>query len=121
VGDLVANHCHCFFRDGHTFEWLKILDRLETEFDQSTRIYVGHGETPSGPEMIEWQRGYILAFHDAVAALEDKSIPVSRAAQEEVIAAMKSYLPNEATLFLLDYELDITIPALWKALARQPQ
>lgn len=113
VGDLVANNCHCFFRDGHVKEWQKILDRLEKDFDESTQLYLGHGESPSGMDFIEWQRGYNNAFLDAVDKLEDRSIPVSRESQEKVIAAMKDYLPTEATLFLLDYELDISISELW--------
>ncbi len=114
LGDAIANRCHCFMRDEHAFEWLKILDRLDHEFDAATQIYVGHGSTPTSPETIAWQRGYIRVFLDAVNHLEDRSLPVTRATQEKVIAAMQKYLPGEATLFLLDYELDVTIPEIWK-------
>ncbi len=114
VGDAIANRRHCFFRDGHTAEWLNILDRLEKEFDQSTQIYIGHGTTPSTLEAIEWQRGYISAFLDTVASLEDRSVPVSREIQEKVITAVQNYLPGEATLFLLDYEMDVTLAALFQ-------
>jgi glyoxylase-like metal-dependent hydrolase (beta-lactamase superfamily II) len=116
AGDLIANQCHCFFRDGHIKEWNQSLDWLEKEFDESTQFYYGHGETPGGMEIVRWQRGYNNAFLDAVASLEDKSVPVSRESQEKVIAAMQEYLPGEATLFLLDYELDVTIEELWKKL-----
>lgn len=117
VGDAVANRCHCFFRDGHTDAWLGILDRLDKEFDDSTQIYIGHGQTPSTKEAIAWQRGYINAFRDAVAGLsEAEALAAERPAQEKVIAAMQEYLPGEATLFLLDYELDVSIPALYKRL-----
>jgi glyoxylase-like metal-dependent hydrolase (beta-lactamase superfamily II) len=108
VGDAVANRTHCFFRDGHTSEWLRILDRLEKEFASGdTLLYIGHGATPSTLEAIQWQRGYIQTYVAAMHALEDKSVPVSRAQQEKIIAAMKRYLPNDATLFLLDYEMDV--------------
>jgi len=117
LGDAIANHCHCFMRDEHAFEWLKILDRLEREFDPSTQIYVGHGPSPTSRETIAWQRGYIKAFLDAVNRLEDRSLPVSRATQEKVIAAVQKYLPGETTLFLLDYELEVTIPEVWKRFA----
>ena len=33
------------------------------------------------------------------------------------IASVQQYLPGEATLFLLDYELDVTIAEIWKDLA----
>lgn len=107
VGDAVANRTHCFFRDGHTSDWLRILDRLEREFDDNTLLYVGHGATPSTTEAIRWQRGYIQTYIAAMHALEDKSVPVTREQQEKIIAAMKRYLPSDATLFLLDYEMDV--------------
>lgn len=114
VGDVVANRCHCFFRDGHAIEWLALLDRLEREFGAHTRIYPGHGEAPADRSLIAWQRGYIRAFLDAVAAVPDRSLPVSRATQEAVIAAMQRYLPGNALLFLLDYELDETLPLFYR-------
>ena len=117
VGDSIANNCHCFFRDGHTVAWLGILDRLSKEFDNSTRVYVGHGQTPSGLTTIEWQRGYINTFRNLVAGLsEQEALAATRETQEAIIGAMQNYLPGEASLFLLDYELDVSIPALWKEL-----
>lgn len=108
VGDVVANRTHCFFRDGHTSEWLRLLDRLEKEFAfDNTLLYIGHGATPSTTEAIQWQRGYIQTFVAAMQALEDKSVPVTRENQERIIAAMKRYLPSDSTLFLLDYEMDV--------------
>jgi hypothetical protein len=88
---------------------MKILDRLKKDFDKNTQLHIGHGESPCGMEMVEWQRGYNNAFLKAVAGLKDKSIPVSQASQDEVLAAVRRYLPGEATLFLLTYELDVTI------------
>jgi len=117
VGDTVANRCHCFFRDGHSAQWLKALDRLESEFDAYTHLYLGHASTPPDVTAIAWQRGYVTAFRNAVAGLtESEAMEISRETQEKVIAAMQVYLPGETTLFLLDYELDVSIPALWKEL-----
>lgn len=110
VGDICALNCHCFFRDGHAYEWLRILDDLSRQFDDRTRLYLGHGTSPSGTEVLDWQRGYIRAFLHAVAQLKGHPDPIGRPAQEKVIAAMKEYLPSDATLFLLDYELEKTIP-----------
>lgn len=114
VGDTVANRCHCFFRDGHTSDWLKILDRLEKEFDDNTMLYIGHGATPSTREAIEWQRGYLKAYHAFIDALEDRSVPVSRTTQEKLIGAMRKYLPGDTTMFLLDYEMDVFMPEIYK-------
>ncbi len=110
VGDLIALNCHNFYHDGHVFEWQKILKGLKHEFsDQSVRLYIGHGESPTGMEGIDWQLGYNNAFINAVSALDDRSVPVSQSSQDKVLAAMKTYLPSDATLFLLQYGLGDSI------------
>ena len=117
VGDTVADHCHCFVRDGHTTEWLAVLDRLEKRFASNTRLYIGHGPAPASVGAIGWQREYLQTFREAVLALPEKeALAATRPTQEKVIRAVKRFLPGEATLFLLDYELEVSIPATWKAL-----
>ncbi|MBN2561421.1 MAG: MBL fold metallo-hydrolase [Phycisphaerae bacterium] len=116
IGDSIASYAHCFVRDLHVDEWLKLLDRLEKEFSSGppTSIYIGHGGTPTVVQTIEWQRGYLKAFVEAAKAAQDKIDPPSRATQEAIIAKMQAYLPGEATLFLFDYELDVSLPIYWK-------
>lgn len=117
IGDTAALNCHCFFTDGKTLEWQKALDRMVETYDPyKTLFYHGHGDSPSGTEILDWQLGYNKAYLRAVAELEDKSVPVSRENQEKVIAEMKKYLPSDATLFLLDYEMGETIAEHFKLL-----
>lgn len=110
LGDLVAQNCHSFFRDGHAHEWLRILDRLRTDLPPDAQLYLGHGDSPAGLDVIDWQRGYIETFLQAVHDVRTHPDPACREAQELVIAKMKEYLPTDTTLFLLDYELDTSIP-----------
>ena len=120
TGDSVAYQCHCFFRDGHALEWLKLLDRLERDLDFSkTKMWFGHGEVPGGKNVIDWQRGYINSFVDSVKRIGDRTLPVPRSIQEQVLADMQTYLPGEATLFLLDYEMDITLQNYYKQFAER--
>lgn len=109
VGDAIAYQAHSFFRDGHAAEWLAILDRLENELGPDDKVYIGHGPTPAPREAIGWLRGYIQTFLAAVNDIEDKTPPISRDRQEQVIAAMKEYFPEDTTLFLLDYEMGETM------------
>jgi glyoxylase-like metal-dependent hydrolase (beta-lactamase superfamily II) len=112
LGDTVAPHCHCFFRDGCVPEWNAALDRLDREFDANVRFYPGHGEAPVGKEAIAWQRGYNHAFLQAVAALPNPQGPVTEQDQAQVLAAMQRYLPGDTLLFLLGYELNESIRLL---------
>ena len=114
VGDLVARDNHCFFREGYLKEWNLVLDRLDKEYDDKVKFYFGHGVAPWGKEAIAWQRSYNNAFAAAVALVEDKSEPVSREVQEQVIAHVKKFLPSDMAIFLLDNELQNCIPAYWK-------
>jgi glyoxylase-like metal-dependent hydrolase (beta-lactamase superfamily II) len=112
VGDAVAKASHCFFRDGHTKEWLAIVDRLERDLPDDVQLYFGHGATPAGKDVIDWMRGYIRAFLREVQNLGKLPSPTSAEAKQQLIAGMKNYLPTDTTLFLLDYELEVTIALL---------
>jgi hypothetical protein len=63
---------------------------------------------------IAWQRGHVQTFLDTIDAIPYKGDSIDRPTQERVIAAMQAYLPGDATLFLLDHELDLSIPANWR-------
>ena len=111
VGDMFHNHMHCFFRDGHTSEWLKILERLNREFDHKAVLYTAHGD-PAGTEMTFWHKGYIEAFVNALKSALGQRDSLSEPEKEALVAKMQNYLPNDKTLFLLTYELDETIKLL---------
>lgn len=117
LGDIVSFGCHTFFRDGHTADWLRTLDRLERELPADARIYLGHGPVPAPVGVFDWQRQYIALWRQSVAALSAvEALEASRETQERLIATMKEYLDSDATLFLLDYELEHSIPETWKQL-----
>jgi glyoxylase-like metal-dependent hydrolase (beta-lactamase superfamily II) len=114
VGDLVANLTHSFFRDGHTTEWLQILDNFEKEFDESTKFYFGHGEPATGTRLIKWQKGYINKFLKTVKNLKDRKIPASEETKQIIWDAMKDYLPLDDLFFLTTYDIDDTLEDLFK-------
>lgn len=116
VGDIVSNHTHNFFKDGHTFEWLEMLTRLEKDYDHHSRFYYGHGEASVGIDQIVWTKGYIRTFIDAVRKLKGTPFPISESIQLELIDEMKSYLTNDALLFLLTYDLKDSVEELMKKL-----
>ncbi len=112
VGDAVAKAAHSFFRDGHEREWLAIQDRLEKEFPDNVRMYFGHGASPSGKDAIDWMRGYIRAWLREVEKVKDHKDPLSDDAKKQIITGMKDYLPTDTTLFLLDYEMNVSVARL---------
>ena len=113
---MISNHTHNFFRDGHTAEWLKILDYIENTYDNRAQFYYGHGVASVGTELAVWTKGYIKTFISAVKKLNNPKFPLSESDQNFLIGEMKSYLPNDTLLFLMTYELNETVEDLIKQL-----
>lgn len=111
LGDMIHNHMHCFFRDGHTLEWLKNLDKLLEDYDHTAVLHTSHGE-PCGTEMVYWHRAYIQAFLGILKSMLKGRSALSEEEQKTLVSKMQSFLPNDKMLFLLTYELPETIKLL---------
>jgi len=111
LGDIIHNHMHCFFRDGHALEWLVILDRLLGEFDHTAVLYTGHGD-PCGTEIVHWHKAYIQAFLGSLKSMLGGRDSLTEEEKQKLVGRMQSFLPNDKTLFLLTYEFDETIKLL---------
>lgn len=113
LGDMIHNHMHCFFRDGHALEWLKNLDRLLEEYDHTAILYTAHGE-PCGIEIVYWHRAYLQAFIGILKSMLKGKDTLNDAEKNALVGKMQSFLPNDKTLFLLTYEMDKAIALLRK-------
>jgi glyoxylase-like metal-dependent hydrolase (beta-lactamase superfamily II) len=115
VGDVAYGGVHAYFGDGHVQQWIEVLDRLTRTCGPQSRFYLGHGDSPVGPDGLRRQRAYLERFLEVVAALPPES-PVSQATQDRVAAAMREELPTDDFLFLLTYQLDQGIARTWESL-----
>lgn len=113
LGDIIHNHMHCFFRDGHAIEWLKNLDRLLDQYDHTASLYTCHGD-PCGIEIVYWHRAYIQAFIGILKSMLKGKSSLNEDEKNALVGKMQSFLPNDKTLFLLTYEMDKTIALLRK-------
>jgi glyoxylase-like metal-dependent hydrolase (beta-lactamase superfamily II) len=111
LGDIIYNHSHCYFRDGHALNWLQALDRLLDKFHYTALLYPGHGDV-CGTEMVYWQRAYIEAFLDTLHAMLAGRDALDEVEKERLFSRMKSFLPSDENLDLLTYEPDETIHLL---------
>ena|SRR2546423_733724 len=102
VGDQVYNHMHSYLADGFPNEWLASISRLERELDPDATLYVGHG-APVSLDCFEWQRAYIEAF---MSAMKDAAWNQPARAREQVIEAVKQFLPTDQLQFLLEMSVD---------------
>jgi glyoxylase-like metal-dependent hydrolase (beta-lactamase superfamily II) len=102
LGDQIYDHTHCYLADGFSSEWLANIEKLRARFPEDAVFYVGHGG-PVGPEMWDWQRGYIELFLDAVSTA-DWSEPEE--AKKTVVSRMKEYEPSDKLQFLMELSIE---------------
>lgn len=112
-GDVIYNQYHSYFRDGHTTNWLKILDRCIGKYNHRTVFHPGHGED-AGIEAFYWERGYIQTFVRLVQELLDGRPTLSQEQQQELMSRMKRYLPSDKLAWLTQWQFDDTVQAMRK-------
>ncbi|MCG8422361.1 MAG: MBL fold metallo-hydrolase [Proteobacteria bacterium] len=111
VGDLVFNGVHSFMNDGHTAQWLKSLDVLETELAGVEMVYTGHGMAAPPQQCLEAQRRYIKHYRKVVFELAGGASSLSDDAKTELKRAMTAFLDTDA--------LDVFITAGADAIAAE--
>jgi glyoxylase-like metal-dependent hydrolase (beta-lactamase superfamily II) len=102
LGDQIYDHTHCYLADGFYADWLANIERLRGRFPDDAVFHIGHGG-PVGPDMWDWQRGYIEAFLDAVSGA-DWSEP--EGAKAGVVGRMKMYEPSDELQFLMELSIE---------------
>jgi glyoxylase-like metal-dependent hydrolase (beta-lactamase superfamily II) len=102
LGDQIYDHKHCYLADGFHAEWLANIVKLRDRFPADAVFYIGHGG-PVGPQMWDWQRGYIETFVDAVGAADWSEPERAKAA---VAARMKEYEPSGELQFLMELSIE---------------
>jgi glyoxylase-like metal-dependent hydrolase (beta-lactamase superfamily II) len=101
-GDQGYNRMHCYLADGHWESWLTNLDTLAADLPVSATLLPGHGDQ-APRELLDWQRGYIERFVEAVRAGHWSDPEQARAA---VVEAMATYLPATELRFLMDLSIE---------------
>lgn len=101
-GDQGYNHMHCYLADGHWESWLANLDRLGADLSAAVTLLPGHGDR-AGRELLDWQRGYIERFVEAVQT-SDWGEP--ERAKQRVVEAMGSYLERDELRFLMELSIE---------------
>jgi glyoxylase-like metal-dependent hydrolase (beta-lactamase superfamily II) len=108
LGDQIYDHKHCYLADGFYVEWLANIEKLRARFPDDAVFYIGHGG-PVGPEMWDWQRGYIELFVDAVS---DADWSEPERAKGTVVSRMKEYEPSDELQFLMELSIGPVAPKL---------
>lgn len=75
VGDLVFNNMHGFMNDGHSSQWLKVLQQLLAEIADVEQLFTGHGAAGNTSQLIQAQIDYINHYRSNLLLLiNDKQL-----------------------------------------------
>jgi len=107
AGDLVYNHMHAYLADGFCDQWLDNLARAKRELPADADLFVGHGDPTRGPEILDWQVGYIEAFLAAVHSGVEDGLTGDELTGA-VVRRMKTYLPDDDLEFLMRLSVEPT-------------
>jgi glyoxylase-like metal-dependent hydrolase (beta-lactamase superfamily II) len=107
AGDLVYNHMHAYLADGFCDQWLDNLARAKRELPADAELFVGHGDPARGPEILDWQVGYIEAFLTAVHSGVEAGLTGDELTGA-VARRMKTYLPDDDLEFLTRLSVEPT-------------
>jgi glyoxylase-like metal-dependent hydrolase (beta-lactamase superfamily II) len=108
AGDTAYNGMHAYLADGRCEDWLANIDRLERDLPDGVTLHVGHGP-PGGKELLGAQRRYLDAF---LGALERHAEAVAAGDHDPVVAEMRTLLPTDDLLFLLELSVAPALAAL---------
>jgi len=107
AGDLVYNRMHAYLADGFCDQWLDNLARAKRELPTDADLFVGHGDPTRGPEILDWQVGYIEAFLAAVRSGVEDGLTGDELTGA-VARRMKTYLPDDDLEFLMRLSVEPT-------------
>jgi hypothetical protein len=94
--------------DGEAESCRKAIARFQAELPEDMLLFVGHGGLTT-PTLLRWQHAYLDTFETVIRAADwhDRA-----KASEQVVAAMKSYLPTDELLFLMKLSIEPTAQRL---------
>jgi glyoxylase-like metal-dependent hydrolase (beta-lactamase superfamily II) len=106
VGDLVYGHMHTYLADGFHEQWLSNLQRAKRELPTDSMLFMGHGQPVTGHALLDWQASYITRFVDVVRSAVERKQLRGDALVSAVTAHMKTFLPSDDLLFLMQLSVE---------------
>lgn len=104
VGDLLNTGKHPGLFEGHSANWLDVLDTLQTDYPNLVKTYEGHGSSESPQDAISRQSEYIIFFRELVTEALDGDGEVSDEEKATIVTQVETRYP--------DYEASLLLPGL---------
>jgi glyoxylase-like metal-dependent hydrolase (beta-lactamase superfamily II) len=114
VGDLLFDQTHVYMADGHVLAWLANIERFRPLLSSVSAIYPGHGAL-GGPELLDAQRDYLIAYCAAVRELLGAGSALPDGANQELERRMQEYRPGAPLEFMISLSVDAVARELKQA------
>ena len=101
IGDLAFSGTHAYTADGHTGQWLRVLDRLVADLGSVPRLLPGHGH-PAGAGVLAEQRRYLLFYREVVRRLLEGRAELDEAARAELSRQLRTFLPDAPLSWMVE-------------------
>lgn len=105
IGDLAFHGTHAYTADGHSQDWLAVLDLLSIELAEVPTLYPGHG-APTTASVFAEQRRYLVRLRELIARLADGEPVLSPAAKTELERLMTEFAPQAPLTMLIGLGAD---------------
>lgn len=105
IGDLAFHGVHSYTADGHSGQWLEVLDTIAPDLARAGRLLPGHG-APGGLELITAQRRYLLFYREVVARLAEGRTTLDEAAKTELARLMRAFSPSAPLTWMIGLGAD---------------
>jgi glyoxylase-like metal-dependent hydrolase (beta-lactamase superfamily II) len=104
IGDLAFHDVHPYTADGHTGDWIDVLDHLVDRLDGAV-LYPGHG-APGDVTMFGDQRRYLMMYREVVHRLAVGSPTLGDEQKLQLTEAMTRFLPGAPLTWMIGLGAD---------------
>jgi glyoxylase-like metal-dependent hydrolase (beta-lactamase superfamily II) len=94
VGDVVFNQMHGFMNDGHTRQWLKVLQQLAVELADVSLLFTGHGAPGQTTALIAAQLHYVTHYRKQISALAGSASSLTKQHKASLEQTMCQAFPD---------------------------
>ena len=103
---VIITHTHPDHYGGFHDQWLENLRRAKRELPDDISLLMGHGQPATGKELLDWQINYITRFREILRAMAQDERLQGDALTSAVTTHMKTMLPSDDLLFLMQLSIE---------------
>lgn len=119
VGDLLNTGKHPGLFEGHSANWLGVLETLQADYPDLVKTYEGHGLSESPQDAISQQTEYIVLFRELVAEALEGDGEISDEEKVTIVAQVEASYPDHEASLLLPGLIEVNVNGIAEELIQE--